>query len=205
MLKELFESSFYVIFPARKGMTVNLTETIYSNNFQLHDKKACRDCHNVCADEDIQRVQLYVETTTAVSCLSIDQLIGYIDTPVGKNCDYLCDDSKVSALIEMTCSNTEWVNSKRQTAREQLYNTLCLFYANPAVKSHFEKEPKKYAIFSWKDTTIKDDEDDAPLASMMGMTTMSDAVYSVDNESDFDYGFKLKEIRYPEPLVWNKL
>ena len=32
------------------------------------------------------------------------------------------------------------------------------------------------------------------------MTILADAVYSPDNESKFDFGFKLKEIRYPSIL-----
>ena len=41
------------------------------------------------------------------------------------------------------------------------------------------------------------------IRSMMGMTVMADEVYSPDNESKFDFGFKLKEIRYPHALVMN--
>ena len=36
---------------------------------------------------------------------------------------------------------------------------------------------------------------------MTGMTVMADEVYSPDNESKFDFGFKMKEIRYPYALV----
>lgn len=37
--------------------------------------------------------------------------------------------------------------------------------------------------------------------SMKGMILMSDETYSPDNESKFDFGFKLKEIRYPDVLI----
>jgi len=41
---------------------------------------------------------------------------------------------------------------------------------------------------------------DSVEASMKGMIQMTDEVYSPDNESRFDFGFKLKEIRYPDFL-----
>ena len=44
---------------------------------------------------------------------------------------------------------------------------------------------------------------DVVIRNMMGMTVMADEVYSPDNESKFDFGFKLKEIRYPHALVMN--
>ena len=37
--------------------------------------------------------------------------------------------------------------------------------------------------------------------SMKGMILMSDEVYSPDNESKFDFGFKMKEVRYQDVLV----
>ena len=37
------------------------------------------------------------------------------------------------------------------------------------------------------------------------MTEMSDEVYSIDNVSNFDFGFKFKEIRYPDTLNWDDL
>ena len=44
---------------------------------------------------------------------------------------------------------------------------------------------------------------DVVIRSMMGMTVMVDEVYSPDNESKFDFDFKMKEIRYPHALVMN--
>ena len=38
-------------------------------------------------------------------------------------------------------------------------------------------------------------------SSMKGMTVLNDVIYSPDNESKFDFGFKLREIRYPDLLA----
>ena len=56
-------------------------------------------------------------------------------------------------------------------------------------------------MFSWRETIPDDEEMDFVESSMKGMTLMADEVYSSDNESKFDFGFKLKEIRYPSILV----
>jgi hypothetical protein len=37
--------------------------------------------------------------------------------------------------------------------------------------------------------------------SIKTMTSMSDEVYSPDNESNFDNSFKYKEIRYPHKCI----
>ena len=44
-------------------------------------------------------------------------------------------------------------------------------------------------------------EMDSVETSMKGMILMSDEVYSPDNESKFDFGFKMKEIRFPDVLI----
>ena len=56
-------------------------------------------------------------------------------------------------------------------------------------------------VFSWKETFPKNQEMDSLEASMEGMILMSDEVYSPDNESKFDFGFKMKEIRFPDVLI----
>lgn len=56
-------------------------------------------------------------------------------------------------------------------------------------------------VFSWKETFPENQEMDSVEASMKGMILMSDEVYSPDNESKFDFEFKMKEIRYPDVLV----
>ena len=101
----------------------------------------------------------------------------------------------------MTCSTTDYVKGKRIKARGQLFNTLSLFYTNPDIRSHMEKKNIRYVVFSWKETIPENKEMDSVETSMKGMILMSDEVYSPDNESNFDFGFKLKEIRYPDVLV----
>lgn len=204
MLKELFESSFYITFPHKAGAVINLREDVYTSSFTLRDPNACRDCMNVCHEVDAERVQLTVNTTTAINVLSIDNLLESVKEPVGKNCDYMLESDAKVALIEMTCSTTDYVDSKRCTAREQLYNTLCLMRANPVVRTHLNEKQCRYVVFSWKDTTPKG-VDDMAADNMMGMMTMADEVYSPLNTSEFDYGFVLKELRYPDALTWSEL
>ena len=105
------------------------------------------------------------------------------------------------ACVEMTCSTTDYVKGKRVKARGQLYNTLSLLYTNPDVRNHLGNKQARYVVFSWKETFPENQEMDSVEASMKGMILMSDEVYSPDNESKFDFEFKMKEIRYPDVLV----
>ena len=72
---------------------------------------------------------------------------------------------------------------------------------SPVVKEHIERLAVHYVVFSWRETFNGNNIDDAVGSSMTGMTVMVDEVYSPDNDSKFDFGFKLKEIRYPLALV----
>lgn len=205
MLKELFESSFYITYPHKENFSVNLHEDRYTAIFSLKDENACRDCRVVCHNEESKRAQLQINTSTAVHVLNIDELISYIKENVGETCDYLLDDGQKSIFVEMTCSNSEHVASKRQKARRQLYNTLCVLFANPIIRKHFEDEVKKYVVFSWKDTTCQNTVNDISSTNMLGMVLMSDATYTPENVSKFDFGYLLKEIRYPNIIQWNSL
>ena len=71
----------------------------------------------------------------------------------------------------------------------------------PDVRNHLGNKQARYVVFSWKETFPENQEMDSVEASMKGMILMSDEVYSPDNESKFDFGFKMKEIRYPDVLV----
>ena len=204
MLKELFESSFYVTYPHKKNVLPNLMERTYEKDFSLRDEKACKGCKDVCHTEDAFREQLLVKTDTSVNALKLDVVFELVKEPIGDNCDYLLEDDKKSALIEMTCSNKDYVKSKRTKAKEQLLSTLEMLYTNSIIRIHFERKSEKYVVFSWRDTTKRDRKDDLASRNMLEMTKMSDATYSPDNESRFEFDFKYKEIRYPDKLVWGK-
>lgn len=201
MLKELFESSFYITYPRVLEKVLFLKEWICNGDFFLTDENACRDCENVCCDDPSQREQMKVKAASPVNIISIDQVISYVREDIGKSCDYMIDNSNMIALVELTCSKAEYVLDKRQTARKQLYNSLCLLFFNPVIKKHIEDHAYRYVVFSWKDSIWNAHEHDGVEDSMMGMTMMPDLVYSAENESKFDFDFKLKEIRYPHPFV----
>lgn len=201
MLKELFEAHFYGTFPKTRNQVLMLEERTFSGDFSLIDSKACSGCKYVC-DESIElREQLKVHADNMVSLISIDQVFSYVRKKLGERCDYMLDTTNATILIEMTCSTSEHVIGKRQKARRQLYNTLCILYANPMVRSHIEQNSIRYVVFSWKETFHEKNEMDDIELSMKGMTVLTDVVYSPDNESNFYFNFKLKEIRYPDLLL----
>ncbi len=203
MLKELLEHSFYVTYPAKSHVTVALEENVYDGDFSLVDPKACRDCRHQCSDVETERAQLRVDARTEVHVISIDEVMGNIEEQVGDSCDYMLDDNKKVAFVEMTCSTSDYVIGKRQKARRQLYNTLCLLYTNPDVRAHLEREKERFVIFSWRETFPKGDGGlDLAESAMMGMTSLVDDVYSPENVSKFDFGFLMREIRFPARLKW---
>jgi hypothetical protein len=73
-------------------------------------------------------------------------------------------------------------------------------FTSRIIRNHIEAKSVRYVIFSWKETFSEDEEMDDVEKSMKGMILMTDEVYSPDNESRFDFGFKLREIRYPDVL-----
>lgn len=201
MLKELFEASFYSTFPKKENTILMLDELTAEGDFSLVDAKACHGCKYVCSDRLEEREQLKAHGDKQVSIVSLDQVFGYVEENVGEISDYLLDGEESAIVVEMTCSTTDYVKGKRVKARSQLYNTLMLLNMNPDVRSHLEKKSSRYVVFSWKETFPENQEMDSVEASMKGMILMSDEVYSPDNESKFDFGFKMKEIRYPDVLV----
>ncbi len=201
MLKELFEAHFYGTFPKVDNKVLMLEEISAAGDLSLLDPNACIGCKYVCNNVPEEREQLKAYCAQDVNIISIDQLFSFVREEVGEICDYMLDTLNTTALVEMTCSTSEHVIGKRQKARGQLYNTLRLLYANPIVRGHIENKNVRYVVFSWKETFPEEREMDSIESSMKGMTVLTDIVYSPDNESKFDFDFKLKEIRYPDMLM----
>lgn len=201
MLKELFEGHFYLTFAKVAGRIINLTERQKMGPFSLLDESACRDCRYVCTGNLVERKQLNVESAGLVYVISIDEVASYVKENLGEICDYMLESNDVVAIVEMTCSTSEYVTEKRRKARRQLHNTLAILMVNPVVKEHIERMDVHYAVFSWKETFDGSATIDPIEKNMTDMTIMADEVYSPDNASEFDFGFKLKEIRYPYALV----
>jgi hypothetical protein len=203
MYKELFESSFYHTFE-QQGDNLFLIETKHVGEFSLTDSLACVDCIYKCSEDEKQREQIKVLASNTVYSMKLDQVFILTRENLGKNCDYIIGDTSTVALIEMTCSNTDYVIGKRVDAKRQLYNTLCVLNSNPDIRNHIERKIAKYVVFSWRDTGNHYSPDDAE-RSMGYLTAMTDEVYSPDNVSKFDFGFMYKEIRYPDRLNWDNL
>lgn len=206
MLKELFEAHFYYkAFKKRANCLLFIKEESLSKEFSLIDRQACIGCRFICDENPENRSQLIVFSNHTVNLVNVNQIFSYIDEEVGDICDFLLDDSSSASLIELTCTSNNYIESKRQKARIQLYNTIRLFYSIPDVKAHFLKEKSRYVIFSWKETFVESASSDEIERSMLGMTKMANEVYSPENESDFDFDFKLREIKYPDVLNWDSL
>lgn len=203
MLKELFEGHFYGTFPKSDGKLLQLDERVESGDFSLLDLKACRECHYFCSDVVAEREQLKLHSDIPVSIINIDQVFSFTQEEVGEICDFMLDNNQTVALVEMTCSTSGYVKDKRQKARRQLYNTLCLLFANPIVREHIEKYFSRYVVLSWKETFPKGLAEDVAERNMADMTIMTDFIYSPYNESRFDFDFKLREMRYPDVLIFN--
>ena len=201
MLKELFEAHFYGTFPKVENKVLMLDERTAVGDFSLIDPNACYGCKYICNEVPEGREQLKVHAGQDVSIISIDQVFSFVRENVGDICDYMLDTTDTTILVEMTCSTSEHVIGKRQKARGQLYNTLCRLYANSVVRGHIEHNHVRYVVFSWKETFPEEGEMDDIESSMKGMTVLNDVIYSPDNESKFDFGFKLREIRYPDLLA----
>lgn len=203
MLKELFESSFFRTFK-KQGEQLFLTESSHVGEFSLKDSLACHDCKDKCDEEEGRREQIRIKTRDVVFVMKLDQVFELCEENLGENCDFIIDDSRTIALIEMTCSNSDYIVGKRIKARRQLFNTLCILFTNPDLRFHIEKEQTKFVVFSWKNTGGGHITDSAEY-TMGQFTAMTDEVYSPDNVSKFDFGFQYKEIRYPDILNWNTL
>lgn len=202
MLKELFESSFYFTFPKKRNVTLALVEKEFTDRFVLFDSKACRDCRNKCSADKNGREQLVVNANSNVHVISLDDVFSYVKDPVGDNCDYMLDDDGQVILVEMTCTSSDYIGNKREKARSQLYNSLCLLNTNPDLRKHLDQKGKRYVVFSWRETMPDKSDSDIVETGMRSMMDMVDEVYSPDNVSKIDFGFVFKEIRYPDPLVW---
>lgn len=202
MLKELFESSFFTVYPLRRNVSLCLFEEEYQGLFSLADQVACESCIYPCGDE---KVQLSIESNKSVHVIKLDQVFEILNEDVGKNCDYLLDNNDVIVLVEMTCCSDKFSGSKRQKAKGQLYNTLNILLSVGTINLHINDKSKRYVVFSWKDTTLIKDTEDIVDINMSNMTILNDEVYSIDNESKFDFGFLYKEVRFPDCLNFDTL
>lgn len=200
MLKELFETSFYYTYPPKEGVTVNLREQEFIGDGCLVDEIACQGCVDKCNANPLAREQFRFYADKQTYVLSINKVVSFLDTDLGENCDYIIDNGKKICLIEMTCASRDYVTSKREKCRSQFWNTITILRNCYDIREHIEKE-EKFVIFSWRETFMEYDPLDPIEVSIKTMTSMSDEVYSPDNESNFDNSFKYKEIRYPHKCI----
>ena len=201
MLKELFEGHFYGTFPKVTNRVLNLSERVEEGTFSLIDENACRDCHYLCSSNPAEREQMKVVCQMPVYVISMDDVFSYIKEDLGETCDFMLEGNDTVSIVEMTCSTSNYITEKRRKARRQLYNTLTNLMTNGVVSEHITRLSNHYVVFSWKETFESNVPADNIERNMMDMTVMVDEVYSPDNESNFEFGFKLKEIRYPFALV----
>lgn len=202
MLKELFESSFYYTFPKRSDWNINLIETMYTGDFSLVDSKACQGCKQVCNPVLSERKQLLIHSSSGINTIKVDDVFEPVDENLGEMCDYVLDDGRKFALIEMTCATKEYVESKREKCLGQLSNTLAILLTCGQVRLHIENKEEREVVFSWRETNGPLDSSDHVETSMAAMTALADEVYSTDNISKFEWGFLYREIRYPNVYNW---
>lgn len=176
MLKELFESCFYSTFPAKPGEIINLRESIYNGDFSLLDPEACRDCHYPCNPKVENREQLRVHSTTCIYSIKMDDIFKPISEKLGEMCDYLLDDGRKLALIEMTCATKEYVGSKREKCIGQLFNTLTNLRTCGPISQHIDRSYEREAVFSWKKTVAPVDSEDLVEMSMTAMTELEETI-----------------------------
>lgn len=203
MLKELFESSFYITYPHKENL-ICLIESKYTKKFTLNDLLACQDC-KIYSEGASCCYNINIEAKDSVYCINANDVFKPIKEDIGDCCDYILSDDTRMVLIEMTCSQEKYVRTcKRSKALDQLTNTKCVLLANPCVKSFMDNHTIKYMIFSWKDTTPKYTKDSTEKGfSIFG--EIANEAYSPDNVQDIYDDFKFKEIRYPDILCWDKL
>lgn len=206
MLKELIESSLYITYPPKAERNINIDEATHLGDFTMCDPQACKHC-TVCIRDAASRKNLHIITAADVHSISVDKVMSHTQEDVGESCDYLLADDDTVVLTEMTCAQSTYVaGNKREKARRQLLNTLEVFYTNSNIRSFCAQRQRRYIIFSWKDTGAKADSTDLSEQNFLPFTGLCDETYSPDNiqhVADFDFFFK--EIRYPDPLHWDKL
>lgn len=206
MLKELFESSFYITYPHKQNTRVSINERIHTGTFSLHDSLSCNSCPTCIADP-LTKENIKISTFSPIHEVSMSEITGLVKEEISENCDYILDDgTNTFALLEMTCSQPKYVDGgKRNKAMRQLYETLVCLFTNSNIRQHIERYKNKYAVFSWKNTLDLVDRNDKVEQGFLAFTDFSDEIYSPDNYRKFDFDFKYKEIRYPHILEWDKL
>lgn len=205
MLKELFESSFFLVYPIKGNKTPCLLQSEKKGSFSLIDETACASCIRPCYNKDGQREQLCLFSNDSVNILKLDQVFELLQDSYGDNCDFVLDGHQVFMLLEMKCCQAKYSESERCKARNQLYHTIYVLKNVPVINKHIVNSIKKYVIFSWKITSDNDNNDDMVAINMTDMTSFVDETYSIDNESYFDNDFYYKEVRYPDILNWDNL
>lgn len=197
MLKELVEANFYLTFPKRTGILLNITETFKKGLFSLMDPVACSSCER-CILHVSERENVKVSSTKGFCIVNVSQIASFTSESLGLICDYLMTGENSVVFLEMTCSEEKFVErGKRIRAKSQLLNTIIVFSANPAIYSFIRKKEKRLAVFSWKDTSVPKDSEDAVEMSFNVFDDFADDLYSQDNIQVLDSGFLMKEIRYP--------
>ena len=196
MLKELFESSFYITYPQKQNVRVSINERVHSGDFSLYDSLSCNACATCIADPTA-RVNIKISSSSPIHEVSMSEVTSFVKEDISENCDFVLDDgTKTFTLLEMTCSQPKYVDgSKRNKATKQLYETLVCLFANPGLKQHIESYVNKYVVFSWKNTQNDIDRNDKVEQGFLAFTDFSDETYSPDNYRKFDFDFKYKEIR----------
>lgn len=205
MLKELFESAFYLTHPRKPGTLLMLNETVHQGTFSMCDPVACADCDHCRANPD-ERKNINIHSSEDVNVLGLSQVYALMASDPGDNCDYMLESCGVPCMLEMTCSQQQYVEkSKRSHAMSQLYSTLCVLFEVPDIRAHMERAAKRYAIFSWKNTDLLEDDTDGVERGFLPFTRFAEETYSIDNEQRFDFGFRFKEVRYPDTLDFDVL
>ena len=204
MLKELFESAFFLVYPIKGNNTPCLLQSELKGPFSLFDETACSSCLRPCYNKDGHKEQLCLFSNDTVTILKLDQVFELLQESYGENCDFVLDGHKIFMLLEMKCCQTKHYESERHKARNQLHNTIYVLKNVPPINKHIFNSRKKYVIFSWKITSDNDNNDMVSF-NMSGMTSFVDETYSIDNESYFDNDFFYKEVRHPDILNWDKL
>lgn len=205
MLKELFESAFYLTHSRKADSLLMLNEAAHQGTFSMCDPAACASCEH-CRTNPEEKKNLIVHSSDEVHVLELAQVYALMVSNPDDNCDFMLESRGVPCVLEMTCSRQKYVEkSKRLHAMSQLYSTLCVLFAVPDIRAHMERAAKRYAIFSWKNTDLLEDDADGVERGFLPFTRFAEETYSIDNEQRFDFGFRFKEVRYPDTLDFDTL
>ena len=209
MLKEVFEKDFYRSYPKRENTVVNVVENVYSAQFSLSDPKSCESGKGTSACklyDTCDHVNLWVHSDEPVHVVSMDNVLEYLKNPLPHNADYvLCSKEKIR-VVEMTCMEELYVETgsktyshgKRAHAQSQCEKLLLMLHSCGPIRIFVEHHAQKEAIFSWRRT----DEPVVLENSMAYFDTMQREVERTISTLPMSFGFRFRELRYPEILEW---